>query len=68
MADRTYTDDGKLEVITLSREEAANVAALLTAQLADVPLQGNEIGAAPVVKLVESGRILCEVAFFVKSA
>jgi len=38
-------------------KEAADLIALLVGQLADVPVQNNHAGAAPVVDIVEDGRV-----------
>ena len=55
-----------LETLVLSRQEATNLAALLIGQLAGVPVVGNQAGAAPMVRIDDSGRIECEVTFILK--
>lgn len=41
--------DGKLDVLQISKEEAANLIALLAAQLGDTVIRGHQAGACPEV-------------------
>ena len=49
--------DRKLEIIHFTREEAANVVALLAGMLAGKHIQGHQSGEAPVVHVVRDGQI-----------
>jgi len=57
MAEEHDLDQGKAKVISLNRQEAADVVGLLVAQLADAALINNHAGACPVVNVVEDGKI-----------
>ena len=49
--------DGKLEVVHLTRKEAADVVALLAGLLAGKHIQGHQSGEAPVLHVVKDGQI-----------
>lgn len=51
-----------LEILVLSKREAAEVIAFLGSQLADTCIPGNAVGAAPVVRVVHKGAIVREIA------
>lgn len=51
------TDQGSHKVVSVSRKEAADLAGLLIAQLADVPLEGHHAGACPTLRIVDDGKI-----------
>lgn len=46
-----------IRIISMDREDAANVIGLLAAQLAGTTLQGNQSGATPTINIVENGVI-----------
>lgn len=54
-----------LRMIAVSRHEAANIIALLSAQLGDTNIQGNQAGACPEIRIVENGKIRSIMSFVV---
>jgi hypothetical protein len=52
------TVERELHVLVLSRQEAVNLVGLLTAQLGDRPLVGNQSGAAPTVNVMDRGMVV----------
>lgn len=53
---------GKLEVIAISKHEAAQIIALLAGQLADTAILGNQSGAAPTINIMDFGAIKMKIA------
>lgn len=62
------TPQQTLEVVTISKEEAANIIALLAGQLADTHIQGVQSGAAPELRVVDRGQLVKRLVFVIDKA
>ena len=62
-----YNDGPQLKIISLTRQETANIIGLLAAQLGDVTLRGNQGGACPDVNVLDHGNVKYRITFIVGS-